>query len=155
MPEQEPARVAPGPELHRRFSRQRRAATAPEVALRRELHARGRRYRVQARIEGLPRRRVDLVFTRWRLVVLVDGCFWHGCPVHGTMPKANREWWTWKLANNARRDADTDARLTELGWTVLRLWEHVPAGEAADAVEQALVRLGAPAGEGPDPASLR
>nr|WP_284288663.1 hypothetical protein [Angustibacter aerolatus] len=115
MPEQEPARVAPGPE---------RTGGSPVSGARRRrrrwrcgasLHARGRRYRVQARIEGLPRRRVDLVFTRWRLVVLVDGCFWHGCPVHGTMPKANREWWTWKLANNARRDADTDARLTEPG----------------------------------------
>lgn len=87
---------------------------------------------------------MDLVFTRWRLVVLVDGCFWHGCPEHGTLPATNREWWTWKLAMNAARDADTDARLGELGWSVVRVWEHVPAYQAADVVEEVLSGLGAP-----------
>lgn len=85
-----------------------------------------------------------MLFTRWRLAVLVDGCFWHGCPDHGTLPASNREWWTWKLAMNAARDADTDARLADLGWVVVRVWEHVPGNEAADVVEAELVARGAP-----------
>ena len=144
----EPERDRPEPKTSDRFSRQRRQGTAPELLLRRELHLRGRRFRVQARIPDLPRRRVDLVFTRWHLVVLVDGCFWHGCPVHGVLPGTNREWWTWKLARNSDRDLDTDERLRSLGWEVLRVWEHVPPREAADEVEASLVRLGATASSG-------
>lgn len=100
------------------------------------------------RVAGLPRRRVDLAFTRWRLIVLVDGCFWHSCPVHGVLPASNREWWTWKLAMNRDRDVDTDERLRSLGWSVMRIWEHVPADVAADLVDAELVRLGAPAPRG-------
>ena len=140
----EPARTSPDARLSRRFSKQKRHGTAPELLLRRELHRRGRRFRVQARIEGLPRRRADLTFTRWRLAVFVDGCFWHGCPEHGVLPAANREWWTWKIARNKDRDADTDDRLDALGWHVLRIWEHVGATEAADRVEAELIKLGAP-----------
>jgi DNA mismatch endonuclease (patch repair protein) len=91
---------------------------------------------------------VDLAFTRLRLVVFVDGCFWHRCPVHGVLPGTNRDWWTWKLARNSDRDVDTDERLRSLGWEVLRVWEHVSPGDAADRVEATLVRLGAPASSG-------
>lgn len=77
-------------------------------------------------------------------MVLVDGCFWHSCPEHGTLPRANREWWVWKLRHNRERDADTDQRLRELGWAVVRIWEHLPAGPAADEVERALLAAGAP-----------
>lgn len=144
----EPERDRPDPKIGDRYSRQRRSGTEPELLLRRELHQRGRRFRVQLRIAGLPRRRVDLAFTRWRLVVFVDGCFWHGCPVHGVLPGTNRDWWTWKLARNADRDVDTDERLRGLGWEVLRLWEHVSPGDAADQVDAWLIRLGAPASSG-------
>lgn len=139
----EPARSRPSPEVSARYSRLARTGTAPEILLRRELHRRGRRFRVHARIEGLPRRRVDIAFTRWRVCVLVDGCFWHSCPEHGVLPRANRDWWEWKLERTRQRDADTDAALNALGWTVVRVWEHVPFAAAADLVEDALVRSGA------------
>lgn len=113
--------------------------TAPELALRRNLHARGLRYRLGLRpVPGL-RRTPDITFTRQRVAVFVDGCFWHRCPVHGTMPRSNAEWWAAKLRRNVERDADTDRRLMEAGWTVLRVWEHEDPAEAASRVE-AVVR---------------
>lgn len=121
-----------------RMSRQARRDTAPEVALRRELHHRGLRFRVDRPIPGMPRRRTDLLFTRARVAVFVDGCFWHSCPEHRTAPKTNGSWWEDKLAHNARRDHETDEHLTALGWVVLRFWEHESAATAADAVEQML-----------------
>ena len=135
---EEPPRARPAERVSRRFSNQRRTGTAPELLLRRELHRRGRRFRVHCAIPGLPRRRADVVFTRWRLAVFVDGCFWHACPLHGVLPRSNSEWWTWKLANNRARDVDTDQRLEGLGWRVLRIWEHEPPGSACDRVESAL-----------------
>ncbi|MBH0119867.1 very short patch repair endonuclease [Rhodococcus sp. HM1] len=120
------------------MSRQRRRDTAPEVALRRELHRRGLRFFVdRAPLPGL-RRRADLVFPRRHLAVYVDGCFWHRCPVHATDPKNNSEWWAAKLAGNVARDRDTDARLTAAGWTVVRIWEHEDPLTAADRVQNAL-----------------
>ncbi|WP_420752095.1 very short patch repair endonuclease [Rhodococcus sp. O3] len=120
------------------MSRQRRRDTAPEVALRRELHRRGLRFFVdRAPLAGL-RRRADLVFPRRRLAVYVDGCFWHRCPVHATDPKNNSEWWAAKLAGNVARDRDTDARLAAAGWTVVRIWEHEDPLVAADRVQNAL-----------------
>ncbi|GAA4717376.1 very short patch repair endonuclease [Pedococcus ginsenosidimutans] len=130
----EPDRVAPDARLSTRFSNQARQATAPELALRRELHRRGLRYRVQVRIPGLPRRRPDIVFTRAKVAVFVDGCFWHACPDHCIVPKANREWWLWKFAVNRERDADTNKALADLGWAVVRIWEHESISSAADAV---------------------
>jgi DNA mismatch endonuclease (patch repair protein) len=82
--------------------------------------------------------RVDIVFPRPRLAVFVDGCFWHCCPEHGGRPKANAEYWTPKLARNVERDRQTDARLRSAGWTVLRIWEHVPPDRAANLVAEAL-----------------
>ncbi len=120
-----------------RFRRQRPRDTAPELALRRLLHARGLRYRVDvAPLPGL-RRRADVVFTRARLVVFVDGCFWHRCPQHGTSPRSNADWWRDKLDRNVRRDRDTDRTFTQAGWQVLRVWEHEPPELAADHVEAA------------------
>ncbi|WP_233608252.1 very short patch repair endonuclease [Nocardia stercoris] len=122
------------------MSRQRRVHTAPEIALRRELHRRGARYFVdRAPLPGL-RRRADLVFPRLRVAVYVDGCFWHSCPEHATFPKRNAEWWAAKLAGNVARDRDTDARLTTAGWLVVRVWEHESAALAADRVQAALAR---------------
>lgn len=121
-----------------RMARQRRADTAPETALRTELHRRGLRYFVdRAPLPGL-RRRADLVFPRRKVAVYVDGCFWHCCPEHATYPKNNAQWWAEKLAGNVARDRDTDARLTAAGWLVVRVWEHEDSVAAADRVQSAL-----------------
>ena len=85
-----------------------RRDTAPELALRRALHAAGYRYRVVHPVPGNRRRSIDIAFTRAGVAVFVDGCFWHGCPEHGTRPRANSDWWSTKLAANHARDEDTD-----------------------------------------------
>lgn len=117
-----------------RMSRQRRRDTKPELSIRRILHSRGYRYRVAWPIPGMPRRSVDIAFTRARLAVFVDGCFWHSCPVHATSPVANGEWWSEKLAKNRARDAATSAHLAGLGWTVVRIWEHESPDDAAQLI---------------------
>ncbi|MDV8005519.1 very short patch repair endonuclease [Rhodococcus sp. IEGM 1318] len=132
MPATDPATSA-------RMSAQRRRDTKPEIAIRRELHRRGLRYFVdRAPVKGV-RRRADLVFPRRKVAVFVDGCFWHSCPQHATFPKNNAQWWTDKLAANVVRDRDTDARLAEQGWTVLRIWEHEDPLVAAERVQKALL----------------
>lgn len=110
--------------------------TAPEMALRRELHRRGLRFRVDTPVLADKRRRVDIVFGPTKVAVFVDGCFWHGCPEHGTRPRSNSDWWREKLAANKARDADTDSALHTLGWSVVRAWEHERASEVADRVER-------------------
>ncbi|WP_245612300.1 very short patch repair endonuclease [Actinotalea ferrariae] len=121
-----------------RYAALARKDTKPEIRLRQELHRRGMRYRVDKAVPGLPRRRVDIAFTRVRLAVLVDGCFWHHCPIHGVLPKTNEEWWRWKFSVNQARDADTDQRLADLGWRVMRVWEHEEVHAAADRIEAAV-----------------
>jgi DNA mismatch endonuclease (patch repair protein) len=114
--------------------------TAPELALRRELHKRGLRYRVDyAPIPGL-RCRPDIVFTRQRVAVFVDGCYWHRCPQHAATPKANAPYWQAKFDRNARRDRRNDVSLASAGWTVVRVWEHESAAEAVGRVLSALHR---------------
>lgn len=127
------AAVEPG--LSQRMARYPRRDTAPEIALRRELHRRGLRYRVDSPLPGIPRRRADILFTRAKVAVFVDGCFWHSCPQHGTQPKNNGSWWQLKLEGNKARDTDTTTRLQADGWTVLRFWEHEEMVTAADQVE--------------------
>lgn len=112
---------------------QRRRDTAPELAIRRLLHARGLRYRVDVLLPGM-RRWADILFGPSRIAVFVDGCFWHGCPEHGTQPKNNAAWWSAKIAGNIARDRDTDRRLAEAGWTVIRVWEHEQPEVAAKKV---------------------
>lgn len=113
--------------------------TAPELALRRELHRAGLRYRVGMRPVPALGRTADVVFTRKRLAVFVDGCFWHGCPDHYRPARTHSEFWSAKLASTRLRDADTDARLAAAGWEVLRFWEHDDPESAARTIE-ALVR---------------
>ena len=120
---------------------QRTRDTGPELAVRRLLHARGLRYRIdRAPLSGL-RRRADIVFGSARLAVYVDGCFWHGCPIHGTSPRANSDYWGPKLRRNRERDAETDRLLAAAGWTVLRAWEHEEPEDVAARVEQSVARL--------------
>lgn len=117
-----------------RMVRQRSKDTLPELAIRRLLHAAGVRYRVDAKLEPDLRVRGDIVWARLKIVVFIDGCYWHGCPLHATAPKANAAWWRQKLDNNIARDRRTDAVLTDCGWKVLRFWEH----EDPDAVATAI-----------------
>jgi DNA mismatch endonuclease (patch repair protein) len=118
----------------------RRRDTSPELAVRRGLHARGLRYRVDLPLPFDRRRRADITFTKARVVVFIDGCFWHGCPEHYVEPKAHADYWPAKITRNRERDADTTARLRAEGWTVLRFWEHqdpeVVVGVVADLVRQ-------------------
>lgn len=123
------------------MQKQRSADTDPEVELRRELFAHGLRYRVHFPVPGRARRSIDVAFTRVRLAVFVDGCFWHNCPAHGRQPGANPQYWDAKLQRNSVRDDETTRMLEDAGWTVLRFWEHVPARQAADEVLQAYARL--------------
>lgn len=118
--------------------RAKRRDTAPELVLRRELHRRGLRYRVDQPLPEMPRRRADLWFGPSRVAVFVDGCFWHGCPEHSTVPRANRQWWIEKIRSNVERDRDTDDHLARLGVLVLRFWEHDDLARAADLVEAAV-----------------
>ena len=115
--------------------------TAPELALRRELHRRGMRYRVHRQpFPGL-RCRPDVVFTRARVAVFVDGCFWHVCPEHATKPVANGDWWRRKLKANVERDRRNDDALSVAGWKVVRIWEHEDPADGADSVERALLEV--------------
>src|SRR5262245_12184516 len=109
------------------MQRQARRDTNPEMALRAELHRRGYRYRVDIGVLKGSRRRQDVVFAGARVVVDIRGCFWHGCPEHGTVPKANRAWWISKVQANRERDADTEARLALAGWHTVVVWEHEDA----------------------------
>lgn len=120
------------------MSAQRRRDTAPEVALRRALHARGLRYRVDAALPGMPRRRADILFSRVRVAVFVDGCFWHSCPQHATHPANNALWWAEKLRRNVERDRETDRHLAGQGWISVRIWEHESVETAVAMVERAL-----------------
>lgn len=128
------------PSISARMSRQASKDTAVELAVRRLLHAAGLRYRVEYPVPGLPRRRIDVAFPRAKVAVLIDGCFWHGCPQHATHPKANAEWWRTKLDRNMARDRETTEHLLAAGWTVLRFWEHTPAEEVAATVRAAVTQ---------------
>lgn len=103
---------------------QRRRDTAPELALRRELHRRGLRYRLHRSVVPGSRRKVDLVFGPSRVAVEVRGCFWHRCPLHATSAKANAAWWADKLARNVERDAEGERLLATSGWKLVVVWEH-------------------------------
>jgi len=96
--------------------------TQAELAVRRLVHAAGLRYRVNVRPERDLRRTADLLFSRARVVVLIDGCYWHGCPEHFKMPSTNRDYWEGKIGRNRLRDIETTELLEERGWRVLRFW---------------------------------
>jgi DNA mismatch endonuclease (patch repair protein) len=117
----------------------RRSDTKPEVTLRKALHRLGYRYRKDFLIK-LPDMRVrpDIVFTKRRIAIFVDGCFWHVCPQHGRQPATNKWYWTPKLKRNLERDSLANAALQEAGWTVLRIWEHESLEQAIQAVRSAV-----------------
>ncbi|MFD4420862.1 very short patch repair endonuclease [Agromyces sp. NPDC058484] len=105
-----------------------------EIAVRRLVHARGLRYRVDARPEADLRRTADLLFTRVRVAVFIDGCFWHGCPEHFSMPATNLDYWSTKIGRNQARDLETTSRLEARGWLVLRFWEHETPSTVAERI---------------------
>ncbi len=129
------ARPTPSSEqVSQQMKRMPRKDSVPEVRLRRELHSRGLRFRVNLRgLPGTP----DIAFTRAKIAVFVDGCFWHRCPEHGVLPKANRNWWREKLDRNVERDRRKDGELEELGWLSIHVWEHDDPSTVADGIEQA------------------
>jgi DNA mismatch endonuclease (patch repair protein) len=139
--------IASSAAARRRLESQRRADTKPEVALRRALHRLGLRYRLHAAVVTGTRRSVDIVFPSVRVAIDVRGCYWHGCDLHGTAPKANAEWWGAKLDANRERDADTVRRLEEEGWLVVVAWEHddpiTTAVVIADAIKARRIPAGA------------
>lgn len=112
--------------------------TQPERLIRRLVHANGLRYRVAARPLPDLRRTADLVFRPAKVAVFIDGCYWHGCPEHYVAPKTNPGYWSDKVARNVARDRDTDQRLTEAGWLVLRFWEHQNSDVCALAIVDAV-----------------
>jgi DNA mismatch endonuclease (patch repair protein) len=117
---------------------QRERDTGIEREIRSRLHARGLRFRVHRRLLKGSRREVDVVFPGAKVAVFVDGCFWHGCPEHGTWPRNNADFWRRKIEGNVERDRDTDARLEADGWTVVRVWEHEAPADAAARIAAAV-----------------
>jgi DNA mismatch endonuclease (patch repair protein) len=135
---------ASSPEVSERMRRAKTCGTGPELAVRRLLFAKGFRYRVQARVPGLSRRTIDVAFPGKRLAVFIDGCFWHGCSRHRTVPKNNHAWWLAKLIENRQRDRDTDKTLTRMGWRVLRFWEHDDPARVVATIQSTLKARRAP-----------
>jgi DNA mismatch endonuclease (patch repair protein) len=125
----------------------RGAETAPELALRSELHRRGLRFRKH--LAPLPslRCKADVVFPSAKVAVFVDGCFWHRCPLHATFPKANATWWEAKLEQTFQRDRRNDSALEEAGWGVVRIWEHEDPRAAAARVEELVLARSAGRGK--------
>lgn len=119
--------------------------TPGELRIRKQLHAMGLRYSVDAKPLTDSPRRADILFRRAKVAIFVDGCFWHGCPEHGSWPKANEQFWRAKILSNIQRDADTNDRLRNRGWLVIRIWEHedplIAARRIARRVRSRLVRV--------------
>lgn len=144
-----PAPPASSPAAALTMRSNRRRDTKPELALRRELWRRGHRYLVDATPTGTSRRRrADVVLRGARIAVLVDGCFWHSCPLHLHVPKANRAWWEVKLASIVERDRRTDHELRAAGWLPLRVWEHESPAAAVDRIQAAAAARGRPRDRG-------
>lgn len=115
------------------MSRIRGRNTKPEISLRKALWSAGFRYRIKNKLPGHP----DLIFPHWKVAVFVDGCFWHACPDHSTSPVSNAEFWRRKIEMNVARDRKSNQRLRELGWIVVRVWEH----EIRDELDEIVKRI--------------
>lgn len=138
LPYPEPTNEA----VSQRMRRNRKVDSKPEVALRSMLHRRGYRFRKHLPVRTAERLiKPDIVFTRTKLAVFVDGCFWHCCPSHGTQPRANTDYWGPKLARNVARDKAVNKALKDAGWRVIRAWEHDDPRDVADRVERALATV--------------
>ena len=98
--------------------------TAAEEQVRRFLHKAGLRYRKDIRPIQALRCAADVVFTNAKLCIFIDGCFWHGCPIHFHAPRVHAGWWAEKIQANRERDRRNDRLLRAAGWRVVRMWEH-------------------------------
>ena len=125
-------------QIAHRMSIQARRDTRSELAIRSALHSLGRRFRVSYPVPELRRCTIDIAFPRRRVAVFVDGCFWHGCPEHGTLPKSNADRWADKLDGNRDRDRRVDAHLRDRKWVVLRIWEHEEVDAACERIRGCL-----------------
>ena len=130
-----PAPAASSDAVRRVLQRNGRRDTAPELALRRAMHARGLRFLVDASPAGTSRRRrADVVLRGSRIAVHVHGCFWHRCPLHFSAPRANADWWRLKFDSIVARDADTERQLRAAGWLPVLVWEHEDMAQAAQRI---------------------
>jgi DNA mismatch endonuclease (patch repair protein) len=143
-PQQQGISVPPASSAAVRYRMQRtpRSDTTPELSVRSSLHQRGFRFRVHQKPLPDLRRWADIVFTRARVAVFVDGCFWHGCPDHKLRVTANAEYWATKIARNKARDLETSRRLMEAGWAVVRIWEHDDPIHATERIADVLTSRG-------------
>ncbi len=114
--------------------------TVPEKALRSALFKKGVRYKIDARPVKELNRRADIVFRSAKVAIFVDGCFWHGCPIHGTQAKANAEFWKNKIKQNQIRDEDTNKQLKKAGWRVIRVWEHKNPEKASQKIYNIIMK---------------
>lgn len=119
------------------MSRVKGKNTDIEIKLRKALWSKGARYRIGYKIPGKP----DLVFVSAKVAIFIDGCFWHGCPIHGEQPKTNENFWATKIHKNKLRDQQVNSQLMTLGWTVLRCWEHEIASNLDACIEKILTTI--------------
>ena len=113
----------------------KRANTKPEVLIRTHLHRAGYRFRKDFNIKINGKNyRPDIAFTKQKVAIFIDGCFWHLCPIHGHIPKTNIHYWEPKLKKNSERDKNSNKVLRKAGWKVVRVWEHVSIKEAANSI---------------------
>ena len=110
--------------------------TKPELRLRRALHRMGLRYRIHTTPGQTSTCIADIVFPAERVVIFVDGCFWHGCTEHTKPPRTNAGYWVPKIERNRERDRTIDRRLTLAGWLSVRVWEHDDVASAAQTIAQ-------------------
>lgn len=119
-----PSLVHPAPDVRHRMQHTPQHDNPAELAVRSGLHRTGLRFRVHYRPVPGSRVEADIAFPAQQVAVMLDGCFWHGCPEHGTMPKRNAAWWREKLGANKERDVRAGKALNAAGWQVMRFWEH-------------------------------
>jgi DNA mismatch endonuclease (patch repair protein) len=120
-------------ERSRIMAKVRSKDTKPEVAFRRMLYRAGVRYRLHYPVDGKP----DIAVPSRKIVVFIDGCFWHGCPKCFRAPASNKTYWNLKIERNVRRDRAVNRSLKSHGWRVIRAWEH----EIKDNPEAVLKRV--------------
>lgn len=98
-----------------------RAQSKLENSVSRELWKRGYRFRKNVKsLYGTP----DIAIKKYKIVIFIDSCFWHLCPIHGRIPKSNKDFWSKKLTRNKERDAEVNEFYKEKGWNIKRIWEH-------------------------------
>ena len=120
-------------EVSERMKRMPTKDSKPELRLRKAIYGLGFRYRLHRKdLPGKP----DIAFGPAKVAVFVDGCFWHNCPEHGTIPKNNREWWLEKFQRNRERDTLKDEQLKEMGWLPVHVWEHEDPDTAARNIKE-------------------